>query len=122
MLAASGSAVRGLDRADWRFERKLDGWRALAYINSGAVRIRTRNGRDITSSLPELAEMPRRLRDRDAILDGELIVGGGGATDFYRLGPRLARRGSKRAVIARSRSSRSTSYGSTARAHATSRI
>lgn len=93
MLAASGSAVRGLDRAAWRFEPKLDGWRALAYIDSGSVRVRTRKGRDITSSVPELAALPRRLRDRDAILDGELIVGGGGATDFYRLGPRLARRG-----------------------------
>jgi bifunctional non-homologous end joining protein LigD len=95
MLAASGSAVRGLDRAEWRFEPKLDGWRALAYIDGGAVRVRTRKGRDITGSVPELAQPPQRLRKRDAILDGELIVGGGGATDFYRLGPRLARRGQR---------------------------
>ena len=55
MLAATGSAIRGLDRAEWRFEPKLDGWRALAYIDGGTVRVRTRKGRDITGSLPELA-------------------------------------------------------------------
>ncbi|HET7665444.1 MAG TPA: hypothetical protein VFK56_05085 [Mycobacterium sp.] len=95
MLAATGSAVRELDRAQWRFEPKLDGWRALAYVEDGQVTIRTRTGRDITGSVPELAQAPARLRRRDAILDGELTVGGGGATDFYRLGPRLARRGQR---------------------------
>jgi bifunctional non-homologous end joining protein LigD len=92
MLAASGSRIRTLDRAHWRFEPKLDGWRALAYID-GTVTIRTRRGRDITGVLPELGEPPRSLRRRSAVLDGELVVGTGGASDFYRLGPRLARRG-----------------------------
>src|SRR4051794_31697666 len=92
MLAASGTGVRTLDRAQWRFEPKLDGWRALAYID-GTVAIRTRKGRDITSTLPELATPPAALRHRTAVLDGELVVGAGAASDFYRLGPRLARRG-----------------------------
>jgi bifunctional non-homologous end joining protein LigD len=80
-----------MDPQTWRFEPKLDGWRALVTID-GEATVRTRRGRDITRSLPELTALPRRLRDRDAVLDGELVVGNGSADDFYRLGPRLARR------------------------------
>jgi bifunctional non-homologous end joining protein LigD len=93
MLAAAGSRVRSLDPEQWRFEPKLDGWRALVYVDRGAVTVRTRTGRDVTASLPELADAPASLRRRAAVLDGELVVGGGSASDFYRLGPRLARRG-----------------------------
>jgi ATP-dependent DNA ligase len=35
------------------FEPKLDGWRALVYID-GKLRVRTRTGRDITAQPPEL--------------------------------------------------------------------
>ncbi|MDQ1385624.1 MAG: dependent ligase domain [Actinomycetota bacterium] len=35
--------------AEWAFEPKLDGWRALVYID-GTVTIRTRTGRDITAN------------------------------------------------------------------------
>jgi len=91
MLAATGSRLRALDRADWRFEPKLDGWCALAYLD-GNLTIRTRAGRDITHTLPELQALPSKLVRRAVVLDGELVAGSGIASDFYRLGPRLARR------------------------------
>jgi len=83
MLASTRPPTVG---ADWTFEPKLDGWRALVYVD-GAVTVRTRTGRDITDRvehLQGLATAGRRL-----VLDGELVADAGKAGDFYRLGPNL---------------------------------
>jgi bifunctional non-homologous end joining protein LigD len=77
--------------AQWRLEPKLDGWRAVAAVADGRAAVHTRHGRPVTHTLPELEPLPAALADRDAVLDGELVVGTGSAHDFYRLGPRLAR-------------------------------
>ncbi len=57
MLAAGRD--RDLTRGGWRFEPKLDGWRALVTVD-GKVTVRTRTGRDVTESLPELPVSPTR--------------------------------------------------------------
>jgi bifunctional non-homologous end joining protein LigD len=83
MVASTQPPTAG---ADWAFEPKLDGWRALVYVD-GAVTLRTRTGRDITehvNNLQALADLGRRL-----VLDGELVAEAGRADDFYRLGPNL---------------------------------
>ena len=73
------------EAAEWAFEPKLDGWRALAYVDDG-VTLRTRSGRDISDrvNLGVLAKLGRRF-----VLDGELVADAGRAGDFYRLGPNL---------------------------------
>ncbi len=86
MLAAPGrEQVLG---AGWRFEPKLDGWRALIAAD-GKVTVRTRNGRDVTRALPELTGLTDALAGRTAVLDGELVAGAGRADDFYALTPRM---------------------------------
>src|SRR5438105_8644731 len=83
MLASTLPPTSG---GDWAFEPKLDGWRALVYVD-GAVTVRTRTGRDITEhveNLQGLAKLGRRF-----VLDGELVAESGRAGDFYRLGPNL---------------------------------
>ena len=85
MLAASGRPKS--DLAGWWAETKLDGWRALVTVVDGKVKVRSRRGSVLTASVPELeclAEMGRSI-----VLDGELVVGGGRLTDFYRLSGRL---------------------------------
>lgn len=92
MLATPASSLRHLPPGPWRLEPKLDGWRALAYLHAdGSCTIRSRRGRDLTDRLPELHRRPASLLGRTAVLDGELVVGSGSASDFYRVGPRLAR-------------------------------
>jgi len=54
------------------FELKWDGIRALAFVDGGGYRLRTRHRRDVTDSFPEL-EALARLRP-GAVLDGELVV------------------------------------------------
>lgn len=74
MLAASGP-FRGT-AARWVAQPKLDGFRALVYCCDGELTVRTRTGRDITASLPELAGLPAALGGRNVVLDAELVLGG----------------------------------------------
>jgi bifunctional non-homologous end joining protein LigD len=73
----------------WALEPKLDGWRALVYVEDGQVEVRTRRGRSITEQVPELAGLAEHI-GRACVLDGELVAGAGRPWDFYRLAPRLA--------------------------------
>jgi bifunctional non-homologous end joining protein LigD len=59
---------------DWSFELKLDGVRVLTYLESGQVRMVTRNGNDATSKLPRLCKELEPLADRQVVLDGEIVV------------------------------------------------
>ncbi len=83
MLATGGVARNFSSSEDWRFEPKLDGWRALVTLDDGRLTVRTRNGRHVTSALPELTGLADALAGRTAVLDGELIAGAGRAEDFY---------------------------------------
>jgi ATP-dependent DNA ligase len=52
--------------AEWAFEPKLDGWRAIVYVDE-TVMVRTRTGRDITSyveNLQALTDLGRRFVPR----------------------------------------------------------
>ncbi len=64
--------------AGWRLEPKLDGWRAMVTVD-GKVTVRSRNGRDVTSALPELTGLADALAGRTTVLDGELVAGAGRA-------------------------------------------
>ena len=75
---------------DWLFEIKWDGVRALAWVEDGAVRLRSRNNVDITSRYPELAALPKVLAARQAIVDSEVVaLDARGHSDFQRLQERM---------------------------------
>jgi len=65
---------------DYIFEMKIDGVRALAYIEP-TVRLMSRNSRDMTFQYPELKEMHRAV-SRPCVLDGEIAVIKDGRPDF----------------------------------------
>jgi bifunctional non-homologous end joining protein LigD len=90
MLTSVGEPKR--DLASWCFEVKLDGWRALVYIDEG-LKVRTRSGRQVSDSLPELTGLVDAMCGRSAILDGELVTCVDDKIDFYSLLPRLAHTG-----------------------------
>jgi bifunctional non-homologous end joining protein LigD len=60
--------------ADWLYEIKWDGYRAVAFIEDGNVRLVSRNQNDLTSQYRELAELPQRVRAKSAIIDGEIVA------------------------------------------------
>ncbi|MFS2124201.1 DNA ligase D [Pseudomonas sp. Pseusp97] len=71
---------------DWRYEIKIDGYRILARLDHGKVRLQTRNGHDWSGKLPELCEALAGLDVQSAWLDGEILVmDEEGRPDFQRL-------------------------------------
>jgi bifunctional non-homologous end joining protein LigD len=74
----------------WLCELKYDGVRALASIEGGALLLVGRKGRDETARYPELGAIPRGVKARQAILDGEIVVfDERGLTSFERLQSRV---------------------------------
>ena len=59
---------------DWRYEIKFDGYRIMARIDHGEVRLYTRNGHDWTHKLPRQAASLAALGLDTAWLDGEVVV------------------------------------------------
>ncbi|MCF5050012.1 ATP-dependent DNA ligase, partial [Pseudomonas simiae] len=59
---------------DWRYEIKFDGYRLMARIDNGEVKLFTRNGHDWTSKLHRQAEALASLALESAWLDGEVIA------------------------------------------------
>ena len=62
------------DGEDWLFEIKWDGYRAIAFISDGKARLVSRNQNDLTPRYPELADLPRFIKAKNAILDGEVVA------------------------------------------------
>ena len=60
--------------ADWVWEPKLDGYRALALIDGKSVKLLSRRGLDLGSDFPRLiAELGQQAVDR-MVLDGEIVA------------------------------------------------
>jgi bifunctional non-homologous end joining protein LigD len=58
---------------DHLYEVKWDGLRALIYLDEGEVRIRGRNGLDMTKQFPELLIPEQAFRATSAVFDGEIV-------------------------------------------------
>ncbi|MBT2372917.1 DNA ligase D [Pseudomonas fluorescens] len=78
-----------VDRApagDWVYEIKFDGYRILARIHNGEVRLFTRNGHDWTDRLPRQTKALQALKLKDSWLDGEVVsLNPEGLPDFQAL-------------------------------------
>ncbi len=72
MLAES--VEKPFDGAEWLFEIKWDGYRAIAFVSDGKVRLVSRNQNDLTPRYPELVDLPRFIKAKTAILDGEVVA------------------------------------------------
>jgi bifunctional non-homologous end joining protein LigD len=61
--------------ADWIFETKLDGYRAIAVIDSaGKARIWSRNRLPLERKFPTIRDVAEELNLRSTILDGEIVA------------------------------------------------
>lgn len=83
--------------ADWAYEFKWDGVRALVDVTEAGVRIRSRAGNDVTAAYPEIAALADEVGD--ALLDGEIVAFVDGRPSFERLQARMHLRA--RADVAR---------------------
>src|ERR1700738_1121555 len=74
---------------DWLRERKFDGERCVARKDGGEVRLESRTARDLAGPYPEVRAAVAGQRDRDLMLDGEVVAYDGAQTSFSRLQQRL---------------------------------
>jgi bifunctional non-homologous end joining protein LigD len=72
MLAESGDGARSDPK--WRYEPKLDGYRVIAFIDGGGVRLQSRRGLDLTPCFPEIAAELAAHPAGQMILDGEIVA------------------------------------------------
>jgi bifunctional non-homologous end joining protein LigD len=74
---------------DWLLERKFDGERCVARKDGSEVRLESRTGKDLTGTYPEVGAAVASQRDRELVLDGEVVAFDGDQTSFSRLQQRL---------------------------------
>ena len=80
--------------AEWAFEVKWDGVRALARSQPGRIQFSSRNRNDVTAAYPELRALNRALGSHSAILDGEIVAfDAAGRPSFEALQSRMHLRG-----------------------------
>jgi bifunctional non-homologous end joining protein LigD len=66
------SKTRPFDGAEWIFESKYDGFRALAYIEHGECRLLSRNGHQFSSFVSLASSLAQIPHAGGLILDGEI--------------------------------------------------
>jgi len=59
--------------AVWRYELKLDGYRAVAFKAANAVHLRSRNDKDFATGYPTIAQALAKLLS-DTVIDGEIVA------------------------------------------------
>lgn len=72
MLALS--IEKPFDGAEWLFEIKWDGYRAVSFIENGSVRLMSRTDNDLSGRYPELQVLPEFVNAKSAVLDGEVAA------------------------------------------------
>ncbi|HEV8574127.1 MAG TPA: DNA ligase D [Dehalococcoidia bacterium] len=75
---------------NWLFEPKLDGVRAVSFIDNGRVSIFSRRGLDATRQYPVVAKELEEQPESQLVLDGEIVaLDDSGIPSFQRLQQRL---------------------------------
>jgi bifunctional non-homologous end joining protein LigD len=94
MLAEIGDRARS-DHM-YLYEPKLDGYRAIAFVQDGMVRLQSRRGIDLTVPFPELVADLAEQRVGSMILDGEIVaLGRDGRPSFNALQNRAGLKSAK---------------------------
>ena len=79
------------DGDDWLHEVKWDGYRIVATVAAGKVKLWSRNAIEWTAKVPELTKAIASLKLKSAQLDGEMVVLRKGRDDFNALQAKLSR-------------------------------
>ncbi|GAB3167482.1 hypothetical protein GCM10027258_92890 [Amycolatopsis stemonae] len=97
MLATRGTPPSG---PGWWTEFKWDGVRACAAVVDGKLEVFSRRQTPITTTYPELGDLPKLLHGRDVVLDGEIVALEDGRPRFGLLQRRMHVQRPSRALLA----------------------
>src|ERR1700730_13909313 len=87
MLSAPGEGIHKGD--SWEYEPKWDGFRTLVFRGGDNVELISRGARPMTRYFPELLAPLRGLREKQLVLDGEIVVVAKDGLDFGALQQRI---------------------------------
>lgn len=73
-MLATLAQVDATGDADWRFEVKYDGFRAIAAFQGGRIALQSRNGNDLSSRFPTIFQALESLGEHEAVVDGEIVA------------------------------------------------
>jgi ATP-dependent DNA ligase len=73
----------------WQYEPKWDGFRCLARRDYDELTLTSKSGKPLGRYFPEVVEMLRSMKEREFLLDGELIITSGDVLAFEALQLRL---------------------------------
>src|SRR4051812_4820601 len=73
MNATLGSLPGEADDHHWAYEIKWDGYRTLAFVDPGALRLQSRRLLDVTAKYPEFGGLQDAMNAGRAVLDGEIV-------------------------------------------------
>lgn len=59
---------------EWMYEVKFDGYRALLVKNGSAIRVHSRNDKDLSAAYPHVRAASAMLRAETAVVDGEIVA------------------------------------------------
>ena len=104
---------------DWLLERKFDGERCIAREDGRDVRLESRTGKNITCTYPEVRAAVAAQRDRELLLDGEVVAFDGEPTSFSRLQAQVSVRRCRQPTAGRMAVIASISGGRSVRSRAT---
>jgi bifunctional non-homologous end joining protein LigD len=82
--------------AEWSYEVKWDGIRAIITVEEGVVQIKTRSQRDVMANFPELCLPEQAFYSSGAVFDGEIVcLDGAGRPVFTDVMGRLHAKGER---------------------------
>ena len=73
----------------WQYEPKWDGFRCIAFRESGEIFLQSKAGQPLARYFPDVVEALTRLKAKRFVLDGELAIPVSGALSFDELQLRL---------------------------------
>src|SRR5882757_1161081 len=74
---------------EWQYEPKWDGFRSLVFRDGNTVELQSKSGQPLTRYFPELVEAIHRLKAKQFVFDGEIVVPSGGTFSFDSLLQRI---------------------------------
>ena len=73
----------------WQYEPKWDGFRCVAFRNGDDIYLQSKAGQPLARYFPDVVEALARLRPKQFVIDGELVIEVDGALSFDELQLRL---------------------------------
>src|SRR4051794_10853519 len=67
---------------EWQYEPKWDGFRCLAFRDGDGVELQSKSGQPLSRYFPELVDVLSKLKPKQFVLDGEIVVSVDGKLSF----------------------------------------